>query len=1234
MKNVLLLLFCLSCLTFSVHAQWERVLDADGGQVNTLARTSNGRLWAGTNTGLFQSDDNGTTWSRNNSVAPTWNVAASRVIKGDLYLLAAQSMGNNTSRIILHTIFANGLWHSQVLGVSQYTWYSNAAIFTANNFVYVQAENLMFRRAANSVGNWTAVTVAGFSLLSATGDGDIVAARSIENFPNPSRLYLQVGGTNWQLPAPAGAPTTEDVVAAFVRGNRVWAAYANGDLFRSNDAGGTWAKTKLPIGIGYREVRFRWDESLDRLAVAQSDLLYTSPDEGNTWQSAGSVAGHELLDFLPEGDRISVAGELGFMQRTAPATPFVRSNSGLKAAPVLTIKTFGTETFAVFTTAVYRSSDGGTSWSKLDVPLLTAAGFREIVDFERSGNRLYLLTNQGLMMSEDFGATWPATYTSPLVGGGLQLGAPGELWVSTGYDQTMTVVSVNDPTQVIRTFSTLLNPGINDQFYTFYYDPWDGNILAYLPENNNVYASANKGKDWVLRSNLPILPNLAGDFYQASGTAGRLFFMTGNAVFYSTDHGFTWTKASSPSSTGNLTEMVESNGMLFATTTFEGLLRSVNNGTSWSFAFNNVTDIRLSGFSAVTAGGNPRLLVGSASRGVWRYENTTVNPFKLTSGSTSICPGQAETYCVAPLPLAYKYSWSGPQGSGINGPLENPVIENGDTGNCADIFFGANAGTSAISVTYDGNAWPVPVTLGFSVSIKTIPPTILPPIVIAYEDLPYTWPVSGAVVSLNPGATQTLAFTFDSYKGCDSIVRQSVTVKPPAVGTVLGSVFWDNNQNGSYNASTDTWAAGSIVRTSSGQLGSVGTDGKYKLDGVMPGDTIWAIPPTPDAVVFPNFAIYQPNNWNIQFRFLKTSATPDLLIDLTHQTVFRSGFETKISLSCRNLGLQTAQNVQVRLVLPDFLDVLNAMPAFTNHIDDTIIWDLGALAFYQQRIIMLTVKTPANTPLNTPILLSATALPVASDANPQNNTTRVSTWVRNSYDPNDKQVSPPYATPAMLANGDRFQYTIRFQNTGNFPADFVRIVDTLGSTVDASSFRFMSSSHPCTWKMLGKGIVEFFFENIQLPDSTSDEPGSHGFVKFSVKPRSGLQLGTRVENTADIFFDFNPPIRTNTAQTQVVYFIPGEEPDGDELSLRPNPAVFRAFCSWENPLQERGMLHLYNLQGLPVYDMSVEVGDTEANIDVQGLPAGAYLAVLEAGPVFLVKTLVVMPSGGLGPSGE
>jgi len=1231
MKNILLLFCCLLGFTFSLHAQWERVLDAEGGQINALARTPDGRLWAGTPTGLFQSSDEGTTWTRNTSVAPTWNVAATRVINGDLYVLAAQPMGDNTSRIVLHIIFANGLWHSQVVGLSQYMSFSNASVFVANNFIYVQVEHLMFRRAFNAT-TWTPVTVAGFQISSATGEGNIVAALSAQT---PSRLYMQISGTNWQLIAPPGAVITESVTATFVRGTRILAAYENGDLFVSNNSGSTWTKTKLPFGIFYTQIRFRWDESLDRLTVSLHNSLHTSPDGGLTWQSAGNVPLNELADFLPEGDRTSVGTKGGFWQRSTPAAPFLRKNMGLRAAPVVDVKTFGNEMFAVFSTSVFRSSDGGSTWSPLDIPLLAAADFREILDFERSGSRLYLLTNKGLMMSEDFGTTWPTAYNSTLAGTSLQLGAAGELWMTT-YDENITVVSINDPSQVIRTFSRLLNPGTNDYFNTFHYDPWDGNILAYLAENGNIYASANKGKDWVLRSNLPGIQHLAGKFYQASGTAGRLFFLTGNAIFYSENHGVTWTRATSPSSTGNFTEMVESNGMLFATTTFEGILRSVNNGLSWNFVFNNVTDINLIGLSAVsnTAGGNARLLVGSASRGVWRYENTTLNPFKLVSGSTFVCPGQAQTYCVAALPLAYKYTWAGPTSSGINGPSENPVVLDGDTGHCAEIFFGANSGTSAISVTYDGDAWPVPVTLGFVVSIKAIPPTTLPTLLIAYEDLPYTWPLNGSTVSPNPGTTQTLSVTLQSFKGCDSIVRQGITVKPPVVGTVLGSVFWDNNQNGSYNASTDTWAAGSIVRSSSGLLTAVGADGKYKLTGVQPGDTIWAVPPTPDAVAMPSFVVYQSTNWNIGFRFLKVSAMPDLTIDVTNQTVFRSGFETKITLTCRNIGLQTAQNVQVSLMLPAFLEILGAMPAFTSHIGDVLTWDVGALPFYQSRTIMLTIKTPANIPLNTPVLLTATVLPTLGDANVQNNTDRESTWVRNAYDPNDKQVSPAYATPAMLANGDPFRYTIRFQNTGNFPADFVRITDTLGGTVDPASFRFISSSHPCTWKMLGKGVVEFFFENIQLPDSTSDEPGSHGFVKFAVKPRVGLPLGTQVENTADIFFDFNPAVRTNTAQTRVVYFLPGEEPTGDDLSLRPNPAAFRAFCSWENPLQERGLLHLYDLNGLPVYEMSVEIGDTEANVDVQALPAGAYLAVLEAGSVFLVKTLIVMPFGGLGPRGE
>ena len=52
-----------------------------------------------------------------------------------------------------------------------------------------------------------------------------------------------------------------------------------------------------------------------------------------------------------------------------------------------------------------------------------------------------------------------------------------------------------------------------------------------------------------------------------------------------------------------------------------------------------------------------------------------------------------------------------------------------------------------------------------------------------------------------------------------------------------------------------------------------------------------------------------------------------------------------------------------------------------------------------------------------------------------------------------------------------------------------------------------------------------------MPDSTTNEPESHGYIKFKINPQEDLTLGTQVENFADIFFDFNDPIRTNTTLT-------------------------------------------------------------------------------------------------------
>ncbi|CAA9320657.1 MAG: hypothetical protein AVDCRST_MAG56-6941 [uncultured Cytophagales bacterium] len=161
--------------------------------------------------------------------------------------------------------------------------------------------------------------------------------------------------------------------------------------------------------------------------------------------------------------------------------------------------------------------------------------------------------------------------------------------------------------------------------------------------------------------------------------------------------------------------------------------------------------------------------------------------------------------------------------------------------------------------------------------------------------------------------------------------------------------------------------------------------------------------------------------------------------------------------------------------------------------------------------------------------------------------------ITDSFDPNDKLVLPAGITSEHLtAFGQELEYTVRFQNTGNDYAYQVVVTDTLSDKLDISTLRVAGASHPYKFTVSGKGrpVLTWTFNNINLPDSTRDGVGSNGFVKFTIKPLAGLPTGTRLENFADIFFDYNPPVRTNTVVNTL-----GELPREADASLAPEIAV-------------------------------------------------------------------------------
>lgn len=194
-----------------------------------------------------------------------------------------------------------------------------------------------------------------------------------------------------------------------------------------------------------------------------------------------------------------------------------------------------------------------------------------------------------------------------------------------------------------------------------------------------------------------------------------------------------------------------------------------------------------------------------------------------------------------------------------------------------------------------------------------------------------------------------------------------------------------------------------------------------------------------------------------------------------------------------------------------------------------------------------------------------------------------------SYDPNDKMGFPKgYSLfHYILPNGD-LEYLVRFQNTGTDTAFTVVIRDTLPATLDVTSLQPGVASHDYDFELYGNGIVKFTFNNILLVDSFTNEPGSHGFVKFRISQVEDLPGGTVINNDASIYFDYNPPILTpETDHTIATNFVKIDttssirSKDGNQIQVKvtPNPFHQSARISLEGMNTSDCIFTLYDIRG-------------------------------------------------------
>ena len=425
--------------------------------------------------------------------------------------------------------------------------------------------------------------------------------------------------------------------------------------------------------------------------------------------------------------------------------------------------------------------------------------------------------------------------------------------------------------------------------------------------------------------------------------------------------------------------------------------------------------------------------------------------------------------------------------------------------------------------------------------------------------------------------------------------------------SVAGVVRFDMDNNGCdasdlmlpnsvrLNLTNGTVSSGTFP-TTDGSYTLYTTTGNHTLSTLLENPTYFSITPISTTLSFPtlNNSVY-----NQEFCIAPVGVHPDVEIIIVPIEIARPGFEASYRIVYRNKGNQTQSGTIDFNYNDAVLSFLSATinPDFQSF--DNLRWNYSNLLPFESRSfeLILEVNAPTDIPaVNIGDLLNFTAIinPILGDELPLDNTFYFSQFVVGSYDPNNKVcLEGSVVSPTEI--GDYLHYNINFENTGTFPATFVVVKDMIDTTkFDIATLQVLNASHQMETRIAGNK-VEFIFDDINLGTN------QHGNVVFKIKTKVTLVEGNTVTNNANIYFDYNFPIETNTTSTTFQVLSNGEFPTDRSIVIAPNPTKNNVNINCNNTIRS---IQLFDVQGRVL--MTQLVNDSQSSIDISNYTNGIY----------------------------
>ncbi|WP_375560960.1 T9SS type A sorting domain-containing protein [Bernardetia sp. OM2101] len=292
-------------------------------------------------------------------------------------------------------------------------------------------------------------------------------------------------------------------------------------------------------------------------------------------------------------------------------------------------------------------------------------------------------------------------------------------------------------------------------------------------------------------------------------------------------------------------------------------------------------------------------------------------------------------------------------------------------------------------------------------------------------------------------------------------------------------------------------------------------------------------------------------NQVIQPVIINPSATNhDFNVNIIANT-FRPAIASNITVFANNYSC-APKSGELKVTLPNDITYNSASIAPDRIVGSNLFWNVTDLNYDRNFVVRVSVTPDISLNIGDEVCFSGHITPEVNDLTRLNNLKQYCFPIVNSYDPNDKQVYPQGICDEKFTKRSDLPltYTIRFQNTGNAPAIDVNIVDSLSNLLNRRSLRVVGSSHAMTVDTTANNnVINFVFNNINLPDSTTSPELSQGYVIFELDEIAAHTDTSRIENKSYIYFDTNAPIITNTVKNTIVDVLPQCNP------TTPNPPI-------------------------------------------------------------------------------